>query len=162
MVGFKDGCKFEFPEPLEHDVKIKDILEEDVDEKYYLSQQYLNSLRNHRERHEKKGHGFGFEILDINSVANTIVVGGMGKERNLIRDNITYDYWKQGDDPLKKKNDDGVRKMTEREWARLQGFPDDFEFPVSMTQSYKQLANSVPVNVIRSIAQAIKDSLDNA
>ena len=50
--------------------------------------------------------------------------------------------------------------MTEREWARLQGFPPNFKFPVSMTQAYKQLANSVPVPVIKAIALEIKKTLD--
>ena len=63
---------------------------------------------------------------------------------------------------MKKKNNEGIRKMTEREWARLQGFPDSFKFPVSMTQAYKQIANSVPVPVIKSIASRIKDQLEKA
>lgn len=161
IVGFKRNLKFEFPKGNNSDVKIKDILEEDVELKYYLSQQYLNALKEHKRRHKAKGHGFGYMVIDRDDIANTIVGGGMGKERNLVKDKIKYDYWKPGDDPLKKKNNEGIRKMTEREWARLQGFPDDFEFPVSMTQSYKQLANSVPVNVIRAIALEMKRSLDD-
>ena len=52
--------------------------------------------------------------------------------------------------------------MTPREWARLQGFPDDFEFPFADTHVYKQLGNSVTVNVIEAIAKKIKEVLDNA
>jgi DNA (cytosine-5)-methyltransferase 1 len=68
----------------------------------------------------------------------------MGIEKNLIVD------MKPISDPM--KNDEGIRKMTPREWARLQGFPDSFVFPVSMTRSYKQIANSVSVPVIKLIA----------
>jgi len=161
IVGFKENLKFNFPKGEEKNVEISQILEKNVDSKYYLSQQYLNSLKKHKERHKAKGHGFGYEIIDYNDIANTIVVGGMGKERNLIKDKINYDPWKPGDDPLLKKNREGIRKMTEREWAGLQGFPENFEFPVSMTQTYKQLANSVPVPVIKAIAIEMKKSLDN-
>ncbi len=160
IVGFREDIKFKFPKGVEGSVKINDILEKDVNIKYYLSQQYLNTLKNHRERHESKGHGFGYQVIGRKEVANTIVCGGMGKERNLVKDTIKYDRWKTGDDPFKKKNNEGIRKMTEREWARLQGFPNSFKFPVSMTQAYKQLANSVPVPVIKALAIEMKKSLE--
>ena len=50
--------------------------------------------------------------------------------------------------------------MTPREWARLQGFPDSFIFPLADVHSYKQLGNSVTVNVIEAIARNIKQILD--
>jgi len=160
IVGFKEDLEFKFPEGDKKNVKIENILETEVDIKYFLSQQYLNSLKKHKARHKAKGHGFGYVVIPHESIANTIVCGGMGKERNLIKDKITYDSWKIGDNPLNKKNNEGIRKMTEREWARLQGFPESFKFPVSMTQTYKQLANSVPVPVIKAIAIQMKSSLD--
>ncbi|MHA1292860.1 MAG: DNA (cytosine-5-)-methyltransferase [Promethearchaeota archaeon] len=160
IIGFKEDLEFKFPEGNEKGAKIEDILEPKVDIKYYLSQQYLNSLKKHKARHKAKGHGFGYIIIPHNGIANTIVCGGMGKERNLVKDKIIYDEWKPGDDPLKKKNNEGIRKMTEREWARLQGFPESFIFPVSMTQTYIQLANSVPVPVIKAIAKEMKYTLD--
>ena len=160
IIGFKEDIKFEFPEGVDRNDRIGNILEKDVNTKYFLSQQYLNTLKNHRERHESKGNGFGYRVLARNDVANTIVCGGMGKERNLVKDIIRYDAWKPGDDPFKKKNNEGIRKMTEREWARLQGFPDTFKFPVSMTQAYKQIANSVPVPVIKAVASKMKKSLE--
>lgn len=132
-----------------------------MDIKYYLSQQYFNTLKERRRRHEVKGNGFGYQIIDHKGKANTIVCGGMGKERNLVKDKIKYKSWKEGYDPYKFKNYEGVRKMTEKEWAKLQGFPDDFKFPVSMTQVYKQLANSVTVPVIKAIALEMKKSLEN-
>jgi len=161
IVGFKEPIKFNFPLGKKNGKIIEDILENDVDIKYYLSQQYYNTLKEHRRRHEAKGNGFGYQIINHKGIANTIVCGGMGKERNLVKDKITYKSWKEGYDPYKFKNNEGVRKMTEKEWAKLQGFPDDFQFPVSMTQAYKQLANSVPVPVIKAIALKMKKSLEN-
>ncbi len=160
IIGFKHDVSFKFPSGNVKKNSIKTILEKDtVEIKYYLSQQYLNTLKKHKERHRSKGNGFGYEVISQEGIANTLVCGGMGKERNLVKDIIIYDPWKEGDDTFKKKNDEGIRKMTEREWARLQGFPESFKFPVSMTQAYKQIANSVPVPVVREIAIELKNSL---
>ncbi len=162
IVGYKKNLRFEFPEGDGGNPVVGDILETKlIEEKYYLSQQLFNTLKNHRERHKLKGHGFGYKVIGRKEAANTIVCGGMGAERNLLLDKIYYTPWKPGDDPFKKKNKEGLRKMTEREWARLQGFPDSFVFPVSMTQAYKQLANSVPVPVIKAIASKMKNTLED-
>jgi len=153
-VGFRDrDAIFEWPKEDGPIVKLRDFLEHDVDERYYVGQQYFNSLKKHRAKHEALGHGFGYRILDPKGIAGTIVVGGMGLERNLIQNSPLPNCWKPGDDPLKKKNCEGVRVLTPRECARLQGFPDSFKIPVSETQAYKQFANSVAVPVIRAIAQ---------
>ena len=66
---------------------IKDILEDaPISPKYYLSDTYVETLKRHKERHMAKGHGFGYEIRDLEGIAGTIVCGGMGRERNLIID----------------------------------------------------------------------------
>ncbi|MGD0495568.1 MAG: DNA (cytosine-5-)-methyltransferase [Candidatus Bathyarchaeia archaeon] len=154
IVGFKDkGVVFDMPKGSSNIVTLATILEKNVAEKYYIGQQYLNSLKEHRRRHEALGHGFGYRVLNPEKdIAGTLVAGGMGKERNLIKNAPLPNCWKKGDDPLKKKNDEGVRKLTPRECARLQGFDDSFKIPVSDTQAYRQFANSVPVPVIKSIA----------
>ncbi len=94
--------------------------------KYYISTQYQETLRKHKERHANKGNGFGYEIIKDNECANAIVVGGMGRERNIVIDCRLTDFT-----PVTKikgeVNRDGWRRMTPREWARLQGFPDNFE-----------------------------------
>ena len=128
--------------------KIADILEKNVDEKYYLSQKYYDGLMAHKERHAAKGSGFGCEILDLEGVSHTIVSGNMGRERNLIQDR-----------PVSIKRH-GVRKLTERECARLQGFPDWFRFPVPTTQAYKQFGNAVSVPVARHVANALRKYLE--
>lgn len=161
IIGFKENLQFEFPTPLKNNVKISDILEDEVDEKYYLSHEYLEGLKKHRARHEAKGNGFGYEVIPRDGIANALVCGGMGRERNLVRDEVLPNAWKEQGDDIQMRNEEGLRKMTPREWARLQGFPDSFKFPVSMTQSYKQLGNSVAVPVIKAIAEKMKIAIEN-
>ncbi len=161
IVGFKENLAFEFPKPLNTPVKIEDILEKKVKSSYYLSHEYLSGLKKHRARHEEKGNGFGYEVRPRNGIANAIVCGGMGKERNLVYDKILPNHWKEEGDDIQLRNEEGIRKMTPREWARLQGYPDSFKFPVSMTKAYRQLGNSVAVPVIKSIALEMKKSLLN-
>lgn len=151
---------FNFPEGHDSTKVIDDILEaKEVSPKYYLSDVYLASLRKHRKRHESKGNGFGFEIRDHNDVAGAIVCGGMGRERNLLIDERLTNFV-----PVThikgEINREFVRKMTPREWARLQGFPDDFKFVVADTHLYRQFGNSVTVPVIKAIATEIKEVLD--
>ena len=85
--------------------------------------------------------------------------GGMGRERNLIIDNRLEDFTPTTH--IKGEiNRDGIRKMTPREWARLQGFPEDFQLPLADTHLYRQLGNSVSVPVIKAIAEEIKKVLN--
>ena len=133
---------------------------EPVSVKYYLSTVYLETLKKHKERHAAKGNGFGYEIRDWDDVAGAIVCGGMGRERNLVIDKRQEDLIPTTH--IKGSiNKEGIRKMTPREWARLQGFPDSFVLPLADTHLYKQLGNSVTVNVIEAIAKKIKEVLDN-
>jgi DNA (cytosine-5)-methyltransferase 1 len=151
IVGLKKTArlKFNFPQGIKSKARnnLKGILEKKVPEKYYLSEKYYLGLLNHKKRHQQNGSGFGCEVLDTNRIANTIVCGNMGRERNLIKDRPC------------KKNRWGVRRLTEREYARLQGFPDSFKIPVSMTQAYKQFGNAVTVPVIKEIAAVFKEIL---
>lgn len=160
IVGFKQNIDFTFPKPKEQQRKIKDILEEnEVSSKYYLSDVYLNTLIRHKARHQEKGNGFGYQILEHDNIANTLVVGGMGRERNLIYDTRLSDFTPKTN--IKGKvNGEYIRKMTPREWARLQGFPDSFKIIVSDVQAYKQFGNSVSVPVIYEIAKEIIKNLD--
>lgn len=165
IVAFRNDIapkEFIFPTATDDTKRIKDIVEETpVPAKYYLSDVYLETLRQHKARHESKGNGFGYEIRDWDDVAGAIVCGGMGRERNLIIDkrqkNLVPTTHIKGE-----INKEGVRKMTPREWARLQGFPDSFKLDLADTHLYKQFGNSVTVNVIEAIAKKIKEVLDNA
>ena len=89
MVGFKDPIHFEFPKPSGNVKTVGDILEKNVAGEYFLSQKYLDTLKRHRQRHEGKGNGFGYIVLKKNDIANTLVLGGMGRERNLIQDVVS-------------------------------------------------------------------------
>lgn len=164
IVAFRNDIapkEFIFPKCTDDTKRIKDIIEENpVPAKYYLSDVYVATLRRHKARHEAKGNGFGYEIRDWNGVAGAIVCGGMGRERNLLIDNRQTDLTPTTH--IKGEiNKEGIRKMTPREWARLQGFPDTYKLPLADVHMYKQLGNSVTVNVIEAIAKSIKEVLDN-
>lgn len=153
---------FEFPVGNRRGTTIEDILQKaPIPSKYYLSDTYLESLRRHRARHEAKGHGFGYEIRDLSGKAGACVCGGMGRERNLIVDHREHSLVPTTS--IKGEiNREDIRKMTPREWARLQGFPDSFELPLADTHLYKQLGNSVTVPVIEAIASRIGEVIADA
>ena len=163
IVAFRKDLNVEnflFPTATDSSKKIKDIIEEKpVSAKYYLSTTYIQTLIRHKARHEALGHGFGYEIRSLDGTAGAIVCGGMGRERNLIVDKRQTDLT-----PVTHikgtVNTDGIRKMTPREWARLQGFPDSFKLVLADTHLYKQFGNSVTVPVIQAIAEKIKEVLD--
>jgi len=153
---------------------IYELLEENVSAKYYLSEQYIKTLEKHKAKHKSKGNGFGFEIVNIgeNPISNTILAtGGSGKERNLIMQEKPEYYGIMFGSKKTPINNKGIRVMTPREWARLQGFKDyafiennkdTFSFPdsVSETQQYKQLGNSVSIPVIEELAKYMYKQLE--
>ena len=163
IVAFRNDIapqEFVFPESTDSTKRLIDIQEDNpVPAKYYLSDTYMNTLVKHKARHVAKGNGFGYEIRDWDGIAGAIVCGGMGRERNLVIDkrqtNLIPTTHIKGE-----INKDGIRKMTPREWARLQGFPDTFELPLADVHLYKQFGNSVTVNVIEGIAKEIKKVLE--
>lgn len=160
MVGFWKDTSFEFPEGHGKTVKVGDVLEKkDVDESYFLSQKYLEGLEKHKARHKAKGHGFGYEILDTDGIAHLLVVGNMGRERNLIQDKPRPNFYKPGMDKAKAKNEKGVRKLTDRECARLQGFGEKFKIPVPVSKAYAQFGNAVSVPVTFAVAKQINKTL---
>lgn len=165
IVGFRGDCGggFDFPLPVsKSELKvIRDIIEENpVDAKYYLSTVYIECIKAHKARHQAKGHGFGYEIRDLDEVAGAIVCGGMGKERNLIIDtrqtDLTPTTHIKGE-----YNRDGLRRMTPKEWERLQGFPDDWTAGIANVHRYKQMGNSVAVPVIKAVAFNMITELQN-
>lgn len=165
VVAFRNDVapeNFDFPNATDDSKRLKDIIEEKpVPAKYYLSDVYVETLRRHKARHEAKGNGFGYEIREWDGIAGAIVCGGMGRERNLLIDKRQKDLTPTTH--IKGEiNKEGIRKMTPREWARLQGFPDTFNLPLADVHLYKQFGNSVTVSVIEAIAKQIKEVLDNA
>lgn len=158
IVGFRKDLQinsFTYPSPTDQTKVFNDIKEHEVvSAKYYLSTQYLKSLMEHKERHASRGNGFGYEIIPDNGIANAIMVGGMGRERNLVIDKRLTDFR-----PVTKikgeVNREGIRRMTPREWARLQGFPEEFIIEVSDTIAYKQFGNSVALPAVQATAKEI-------
>lgn len=162
IVGFRDsGSGFKYPEPLNKKKVIRDIIEEKpVSARYYLSTVYIKSMKAHKARHEALGHGFGYEIRDLDGIAGTIVCGGMGRERNLIIDTRQTDFSDKGN----KKgeiNREGLRVMTPLEWERLQGFPDNWTEGLANGHRYKQMGNSVAVPVIEKVSESLIQELLN-
>jgi DNA (cytosine-5)-methyltransferase 1 len=163
IVGFHKDIgvtNFEYPKSTNNQTVLEDILEKnEVSVKYYLSTTYIDTLRNHKARHKNKGNGFGYEIIPNDGTANAVVCGGMGRERNLVYDDRLTNFT-----PITnisgKVNREGIRKMTPREWARLQGFPDNFKIVVSDAQAYKQFGNSVAVPAIQATAEKIVEKLN--
>ncbi len=181
IVGFRNKLNFSFPEKIKLEKCVLDILEQEVDKKYFLSERYIECLKRHKERHQNKGNGFGFQILDVKGIANTLMARSSGVERNLIKIG-SFNKGGQGDrvySPLGISTclsangggrgaktglyliEEQIRKLTPRECARLQGFPDSFKIPVSDTQSYKQFGNSVSVPVVEAIARNILKALES-
>lgn len=158
IVGFRKDqnvSSFTYPSPTDTTKTFSDIRETQVvSGKYYLSTKYLATLIAHKERHAAKGNGFGYEIIRDDGVANAIVVGGMGRERNLVIDKRLEDFTPVTN--IKGEiNRLGIRRMTPREWARLQGFPDNFIIGVSDAAAYKQFGNSVAIPAIQATAYQI-------
>lgn len=160
IVGFRNGgSAFKYPEPTWEHKSIRDILEENpVPANYYLSDVYIKSMIAHKERHLAKGHGFGYEIRDLDGTAGTIVCGGMGKERNLIIDPRQKDLSDKGQ-KHGNINQDGLRVMTPLEWERLQGFPDNWTAPLTKGHRYKQMGNSVAVPVIKHVSKRLIEEM---
>lgn len=160
IVGFRKDLgisKSDFSYPKQKTVSKHwiDVREENpVPAKYYLSTTYVETLRRHKARHAAKGNGFGYDIIPDDGVANAIVVGGMGRERNLVIDfrqtDLTPTTRIKGT-----VNTEGIRKMTPREWARLQGYPDNFKIVVADASAYKQFGNSVAVPAIQATAEQL-------
>lgn len=164
IVGFRKDLgitkeEFVYPEQKKVTKKWIDVREEKpVPAKYYLSTQYIQTLKKHKARHEAKGNGFGYDIIPDDGIAHAIVVGGMGRECNLVIDfrqtDLTPTTRIKGE-----VNKQGWRKMTPREWARLQGYPDDFKIVVADASAYKQFGNSVAVPAIQATAEQILNTL---
>lgn len=128
---------FEFPKPSNTKTCVGDILEKRVDEKYVLSDKLWNGHKRRLKEHRKKGNGFGYSLFTPESVRTST---------------ISARYYKDGSEALIATSGN-PRKITPREAARLQGFPETFKIPVSDTQAYKQFGNSVAINVAAALAE---------
>ena len=148
VVGFKNDIfkgleNFKFPDMPEPVAKIRDILDGKIDSKYTLSDKLWEYLQNYAAKHKAQGNGFGFGLTDLNGVSRT----------------ISARYYKDGSEILIPQKGKNPRRLTPRECARLQGFPDEFIIPVSDNQAYKQFGNSVTVPLIQAVGKQVVKSL---
>ena len=129
--------------PVDPKPVVRDILETDADDRYTLSDKLWKYLQDYAAKHKEAGNGFGYGIADSNGVART----------------LSARYYKDGSEILIKQEGKNPRRLTPRECARLQGFPEDFKIPVSDTQAYKQFGNSVVVPLMSDVAMLIAKKL---
>lgn len=128
---------FVFPKPTNKKTCVGDVLESSTDKKYVLSNKLWRGHKRRLREHRAKGNGFGYSLFTPNSTRTST---------------ISARYYKDGSEVLIATSGN-PRKITPREAARLQGFPESFEIPVSDTQAYKQFGNSVAINVVAAIAK---------
>lgn len=147
IVALRDNYPFEFAEAPKTPVKVGDILEEKVDDKYTISDKLWAGALRRKKEHQAKGNGFGYALFDADSPYTST---------------ISARYYKDGSEILIKQHNKNPRKVTPREAARLQGFPESFVIPVSDVQAYKQFGNAVAVPAIRSVAKQLVPYLNPA
>jgi DNA (cytosine-5)-methyltransferase 1 len=128
----------------EKKLKIKDILEDQVDDKYTLTDHLWKYLQEYAAKHKAKGNGFGFGIADLEGITRT----------------LSARYHKDGSEILIPQAGKNPRRLTPRECARLQGFPDSFKIVVSDTQAYRQFGNAVVVPLMNVVATEINNLLN--
>ena len=142
---FNGNEKFDFPQLPNPTKSIRGILEENPDTKYTLSDKLWNYLQNYAAKHKAMGNGFGFGLTNLDGISRT----------------LSARYYKDGSEILIPQNGINPRRLTPRECARLQGFPDNFLIPVSDNQAYRQFGNSVVTPLIHSVAKEVAKVLNN-
>ena len=146
IVGFREPTKFDWDalpcSNLTLAPRLGCILHGDeVDvSKYVLSDKLWGYLQAYAVKHRAKGNGFGCSVAGANDVART----------------LSARYYKDGSEILIERGTGNPRRLTPRECARLMGYPDTFQIPVSDTRAYKQFGNSVVVPLIRHVAGLMK------
>ncbi len=136
--GKKIDFSFDISRPSKKSV-VKDILQDSVDEKYTLTDNLWKYLQRYAEKHKAAGNGFGYGIAKLDGISRT----------------LSARYYKDGSEILIEQFGKNPRRLTPRECARLQGFPDDFKIVVSDTQAYRQFGNSVVVPLIENVAKLL-------
>lgn len=131
--------EFSYPEKTDLTLTLQDLLEHDVDKKYFLSDRILPTILSN-------GTGGYKAKSEIDLKIARPLCATMAKMHRACQDNYVTQNGR-------------VRRLTPRECARLQGFSDDFIIPVSDTQAYKQFGNAVTVNVSRAVALKVKEAL---
>lgn len=188
VVGVRSDKPFEFPkQQTDYVPKLSSVLDDDVDEKFYIDDEKAKVILEkfnvegresvsvplkflNRNQKNLPNYAMCCDVSQTNGVAEP-KINVIGRLEMKGQDNIRRVYDTEGLSPTLTTSEGGhrqpkvlegyrVRKLTPREYARLQGFPDSFEFHVSNTQIYKQTGNAVTVPVAKAIAEAIKEYLE--
>ena len=151
IVGFRGDIfpdpDFRFPEPVRRNIKVKDILDPSVPDKYTISDHLWQYLQEYAEKHRKKGNGFGYGLVD--------------PEKDAITRTLSARYYKDGAEILIKQSGKNPRRLTPEECRRLMGFPEGFIIPVSDNQAYRQFGNAVVPAVIRDVGKKVLEVIIN-
>ena len=145
IVGFLEDVEFEFPQSLDKEVKVGDILEDKVHDKYTISDKLWAGHQRRKIEHKAKGNGFGYSLFN---------------EHSEYTSTLSARYYKDGSEVLIAQNGQNPRKLTPREAGRLQGFSKNFKIVCSDVQAYKQFGNSVSVPVIEAISKKILKNVE--
>lgn len=154
VVLFRDGVPdgFTFPDGQDDRATLSDILDsdEEVSDKYTVGPGTWDTLERHKKYHQEQGNGFGYRLLDPEDPDEVVPT-------------ISARYHKDGAEALiRAPSRPRPRRMTPEEIARAFGFDIDgeFEFPVSDTQAYQQLGNSIAVPVATALVGSIVEALE--
>lgn len=153
IVGFKSKKQhdaFEFPKPVALDKKVSDLLEKNVDKKYYYTESSV-IYKTLKESIKTKGVVYQWRRKYVR------------ENKSGVCPTLTANMGMGGHNVPLVKDDKGIRKLTPRECARMQGFPDTYKLPKELpdTKLYKQFGNSVTVTVINSVAKQIRKALES-
>ena len=145
LIGFRFDITPKEPKPVMDDILIsdEDLLKEYGD-KYTLSDKLWQYLQNYAAKHKAAGNGFGYGIAPRDGISRT----------------LSARYYKDGSEILIEQPGKNPRRLTPRECARLQGFPDSFKIVVSDTRAYKQFGNSVVVPLMQNVAELLSEKID--
>lgn len=136
---------FTFPDPIPLELKLKDMLDEEVDESFYLSDERIGNLIEHKRRNEEKGNGFGAVFKTEDDISGAL----------LTNPDKTKNYLK-----VKEGTTERIRLYTHTEYYKLMGFTAEdcnkaSESGISNAQLYKQAGNSIVVNVLEAIFKSL-------
>lgn len=164
IVAFSENVPFKFPSPTRLPAACGDVLEGNAHNNFFLTQDEIEHQIKMKNRYDEKGHGFGYKVLDLKKPARTILKSSSSLLKNLVP--VPFDRNAPHDrGVIELTNEDRktkkyhLRKLTPRDCANLQGFPESYNITSSSAQSYSQFGNSVPVPVIREIFKEVLVSL---
>lgn len=155
IVAFKkkyfNNVPFEYPEPMKLDLKAQDLLDDDVEEKYFISTNMIGTILG------KGTKGYIVKPTIDQAICKTLTAT-MHKMHRASQDNYYTDI--KNHEKYCDKNKTNIRKLTPNECRKIQGFPSDWKQVVSDTQAYKQFGNAVTVNVVYAVAKNLFDYIE--